>query len=569
MRRAISSAGGGGGSTDADDSDGRRGSGRAAKWHARRVPFGRATLSRVILHNGSVRTGRRAPSPGTRAGDRGRSHRRRRRRARGRPLDRLERARRPGRALRRSRLHGRARALPGVGALARPARSLGDALARRGARGRGERRAAERTAGWSAPAGARRAGPAATRNRTGRRSTRPAAIARCCSGRTITTPPGCRRRRSLCCRSATSPWSSATQRASPPACCVRPRPGRRPRPSRRPPSASSTRRSCAALRVAHARGVTGIHDFQRECGLAAWQRLHADRRLSLRVWASLPAERARRDHRARAAQRPRRRLAAHRPRQGVRGRHARLAHRVDAGAVRRRGARRGAAERGRAARPRRDAAPTRASSSRCTRSAMRPTGPCWTRWRRRASAGRRGGLRPRIEHAQLLHPDDLARFAELGVTASMQPSHAPSDRSLAEAVWGARCAGAYALGSLSASGARAVLRLRRADRAARPAGRRAGRRHARLAGRRGARGRARAGRLLERRRPRTPGRAPPRAGCCPGYAADLVVLERDPVTCPPDEIAGIGVVATMAAAAGCTAARPGELIPRRRVSAAA
>ncbi len=31
----------------------------------------------------------------------------------------------------------------------------------------------------------------------------------------------------------------------------------------------------------------------------------------------------------------------------------------------------------------------------------------------------------------------------------------------------------------------------------------------------------------------------------PGYAADLVVLERDPVTCPPDEIAGIGVVATM------------------------
>src|SRR5207253_375472 len=32
----------------------------------------------------------------------------------------------------------------------------------------------------------------------------------------------------------------------------------------------------------------------------------------------------------------------------------------------------------------------------------------------------------------------------------------------------------------------------------------------------------------------------------PGYVADLVVLERDPVTCPPDEIAAIGVVATMA-----------------------
>ena len=62
-------------------------------------------------------------------------------------------------------------------------------------------------------------------------------------------------------------------------------------------------------------------------------------------------------------------------------------------------------------------------------------------------------LRPRIEHAQLLHPDDLARFAALGVTASMQPSHAPSDRAVAESAWGARCAGAYALGSLAASGA--------------------------------------------------------------------------------------------------------------------
>jgi predicted amidohydrolase YtcJ len=31
----------------------------------------------------------------------------------------------------------------------------------------------------------------------------------------------------------------------------------------------------------------------------------------------------------------------------------------------------------------------------------------------------------------------------------------------------------------------------------------------------------------------------------PGYAADLVVLERDPLTCPPDEIGLIGIVATM------------------------
>lgn len=33
--------------------------------------------------------------------------------------------------------------------------------------------------------------------------------------------------------------------------------------------------------------------------------------------------------------------------------------------------------------------------------------------------------RHRIEHIEMLHPDDLSRFAELGVVASMQPPHAP------------------------------------------------------------------------------------------------------------------------------------------------
>lgn len=36
-------------------------------------------------------------------------------------------------------------------------------------------------------------------------------------------------------------------------------------------------------------------------------------------------------------------------------------------------------------------------------------------------------LRWRIEHAQHLHPDDLPRFAKLGVIASMQPNHCTSD----------------------------------------------------------------------------------------------------------------------------------------------
>ncbi len=58
------------------------------------------------------------------------------------------------------------------------------------------------------------------------------------------------------------------------------------------------------------------------------------------------------------------------------------------------------------------------------------------------------GLRNRIEHVQLIHPEDLGRLAALGVIASMQPIHATSDMEMAERHWGARSAGAYAWRSL-------------------------------------------------------------------------------------------------------------------------
>ncbi len=57
-------------------------------------------------------------------------------------------------------------------------------------------------------------------------------------------------------------------------------------------------------------------------------------------------------------------------------------------------------------------------------------------------------LRHRIEHVQVLHPDDTARLAELGVTASVQPIHATSDMYTADRLWGARSAGAYAFRTL-------------------------------------------------------------------------------------------------------------------------
>lgn len=64
-----------------------------------------------------------------------------------------------------------------------------------------------------------------------------------------------------------------------------------------------------------------------------------------------------------------------------------------------------------------------------------------------------GKLRNRIEHVQLLSPEDLSRLGELGVVASMQPIHATSDMHISDKHWGARSAGAYALKSQIKAGA--------------------------------------------------------------------------------------------------------------------
>lgn len=58
------------------------------------------------------------------------------------------------------------------------------------------------------------------------------------------------------------------------------------------------------------------------------------------------------------------------------------------------------------------------------------------------------GIRPdqrrhRIEHVQVVHPDDVSRLASLQIIASMQPVHATSDYPMADAYWGDRSRLAY------------------------------------------------------------------------------------------------------------------------------
>ena len=68
-------------------------------------------------------------------------------------------------------------------------------------------------------------------------------------------------------------------------------------------------------------------------------------------------------------------------------------------------------------------------------------------------AGRTAAM-PRLEHVQLLHPDDRARFGRAGVAASIQPIHVRADASIARRLWGRRAESrGYPMRSLLDAGA--------------------------------------------------------------------------------------------------------------------
>ena len=67
------------------------------------------------------------------------------------------------------------------------------------------------------------------------------------------------------------------------------------------------------------------------------------------------------------------------------------------------------------------------------------------------------GLRGSIEHAQLLRRSDVARFADLGVVASVQPEHAMDDRDVADHYWAGRTDRAFMLAELAAAGVELAL----------------------------------------------------------------------------------------------------------------
>ena len=301
------------------------------------------------------------------------------------------------------------------------------------------------------------------------------------------------------------------------------------------------------VKLAASRGVTAVHDKDGWLGaLRFWQRLQAAGGLGLRVWQSLPAEKA--DELSDVDVRsglggPRLRLGYLKAfMDGTLG--SQTARMLDGSGVEitsrehleeliRAGARAGFP------------LAVHAIGDLANREALDAFEATRADWQ---------GLRPRIEHAQLLAAEDVPRFGELGVAASVQFSHAPSDRDVAERFWGEKTAGAYAYRSLLDSGAVVANGSDAPIEELDPlAGIRAG-----------------ALRTLDERPAWHPEQAVTveealRATCVapawlageehsrgkllPGYDADLVVLDRDPVECPPEELPEVRVVATMLAGA--------------------
>jgi len=163
--------------------------------------------------------------------------------------------------------------------------------------------------------------------------------------------------------------------------------------------------------------------------------------------------------------------------------------------------------------------------------------------------------RHRIEHVQVLHPDDLNRLGKMDIVASMQPIHAISDMKMADDFWGTvRAKYSYAWRTQLDNGARlafgsdapvelpnpflglhAAVTRRRADGSYGGDG---GYAEQKLS-------------MAEAWDAYTIGPAyaaymEDRLGrLAPNYIADLIVLDKDPFTCDPDELLTMQSSATM------------------------
>src|SRR5919199_2881061 len=184
------------------------------------------------------------------------------------------------------------------------------------------------------------------------------------------------------------------------------------------------------VRIANSRGVTAVHDKDGWMGILRWwQQLRADDALTLRVWQSLPHEQIERLAELGISSR----FGDDLLRVGyvkvfmdgtlgsatarmLDGSGVEITSREAFADIVRRAARAGLP------------VAVHAIGDRANRDALDAFEETQDEWRPR-------GLRQRIEHAQLLTEEDVPRFGRLGIAASVQFTHAPSDRDLADDLW--------------------------------------------------------------------------------------------------------------------------------------
>jgi predicted amidohydrolase YtcJ len=197
------------------------------------------------------------------------------------------------------------------------------------------------------------------------------------------------------------------------------------------------------MRIANARGVVAVHDKDGWLGaLRFWQRLDAQSGLSLRVWQSLPHEKVLEldsvDVRSGFGG-PMLRVGylkafmdgtlGSQTARLMDGSGVQITSREELEEIIRRGAAVGFP------------VAVHAIGDLANREALDAFEATQNAWRPLE-------LRHRIEHAQFLTYEDVPRFARLGIAASVQFSHAPSDRELAERFWPGETGRAYAYRSL-------------------------------------------------------------------------------------------------------------------------
>ncbi len=175
---------------------------------------------------------------------------------------------------------------------------------------------------------------------------------------------------------------------------------------------------------------------------------------------------------------------------------------------------------------------------------------------RKQEDARSARLRHRIEHVQLIHPNDAHRLGEMGIIASMQPSHATADMPMVDTHWGDRADWSYAWrvqlqnGAVLAFGSdapiesieplrgiHAAVTRRRPDGSPGPEGWRSGN-NARLTVEEAVRGFSEG--------PAYAAGMEDRLGkLSPGYLADLAIFDQDIFACEPMAILETKVMGTM------------------------